>query len=213
MKTMRTFLIAFLAILTFGVSSFAEGPEPVQDSNGTKKTIKRIVVDLNRQKLYAYEDNRLFMSSRISSGKVGHETPSGKFKILEKQKVHISNLYPPPNGGAEMPYMLRIGWDGVAIHLGYVPNYPASHGCIRVPNGNAQRLYRWADVGTPVIVEGKAPVRNDIGKSYFAGREDRQDDVIVAEDDGDEAYEIGAYGGEGAGEGDTYLDNGPSVIY
>jgi len=115
---------------------------------------KEIIVDLSEQMAYAYEDGSLVMEGRISSGKMGRETPVGDYVVLEKQRHHRSNLWPKPNGGARMDYMLRLTNDGIAMHLGYVPNRPASHGCIRLQNGFAQKLFRWASVGTVVYVEG-----------------------------------------------------------
>lgn len=115
---------------------------------------KSIVVDLSEQKAYAYEDGYVLFSGRISSGVEGRETPTGKYKVLEKKRYHLSNLWPRPNGGAKMHYMLRLSYDGIAMHLGYVPNRPASHGCVRMKNGFAQRMFKWAEVGTPVTIEG-----------------------------------------------------------
>jgi len=122
---------------------------------------KKIVVDLSKQEAYAYEDGRLLFSGWVSTGKPGHRTPTGHFRVLEKDIDHVSSRYPEPNGGAEMHYMLRVTGYGVAMHLGYVPNYPASHGCIRMENGFAQKMYYWADVGTPIIIRGYPPRRVD----------------------------------------------------
>ena len=122
---------------------------------------KQIVVDLSKQEAYAYEDGRLLFSGWISTGKPGHRTPTGRFRVLEKDIDHVSSRYPEPNGGAEMHYMLRVTGYGVAMHLGYVPNYPASHGCIRMENGFAQKMYYWADVGTPILIKGTPPRRVD----------------------------------------------------
>ena len=119
-------------------------------------TDKVIMVDLSEQKAYAYEDGVLRFSGRISSGKEGRETPTGLFRILEKKRYHRSNLWPKPNGGAKMNYMLRLTNTGIAMHLGYVPNYPASHGCIRMKNGFAQRMFQWAEVGVSVRVYGES---------------------------------------------------------
>ncbi|MCF6245135.1 MAG: L,D-transpeptidase family protein [Sulfurovum sp.] len=116
---------------------------------------KEIVVDLSEQKAYAIEDGIIVFEGRISSGKKGHETPSGEYTIMQKKRHHKSNLWPKPNGGAKMPYMMRLTNSGIAMHLGYVPNRPASHGCIRLKNGFAQKLYRWAYSGITVIVEGR----------------------------------------------------------
>jgi hypothetical protein len=117
---------------------------------------KSIEIDLAHQRLYAKSNGHILFSSRISSGKSGHRTPTGNFKILEKDRFHISNKYPEPHGGAKMPYMLRLTSGGIAVHQGYVPNHPASHGCIRVPKSTALKLWRWANVGTSVRVYGDA---------------------------------------------------------
>jgi len=117
---------------------------------------KEIVVDLSEQRAYAYENGNVVFSGRISSGMEGRETPEGSYRILEKKKYHVSNMWPRPNGGAKMHYMLRLTYDGIAMHLGYVPDRPASHGCIRMKNGFAQKMFGWAEVGTPVTVEGDA---------------------------------------------------------
>jgi len=142
---LRIFAIAF-AIL-FSISQLQAG--------------KRIVVDLSKQEAFAYEDGRLLFSGWISTGKPGHRTPTGHYRVLEKDIDHISSRYPEPHGGAEMHYMLRVTGYGVAMHLGYVPNYPASHGCIRMENGFAQKMYNWATVGTPIVIRGTPPRRVD----------------------------------------------------
>ncbi len=117
---------------------------------------KSISIDLSKQKIYAKEDGRVVFSGPISSGKSGHATPRGSFRILEKDKFHISSKYPKPRGGAKMPYMLRLTKSGIAVHQGHVPGYPASHGCIRVPKSTAIKLWRWSRVGTRVTVYGSA---------------------------------------------------------
>ena len=117
---------------------------------------KEIVIDLSEQKAYAYEDGYVVFEGRISSGKIARETPNGEFTILQKKRHHKSNLWPKPNGGAKMPYMMRLTNSGIAMHLGYVPNKPASHGCIRLRKGFAQKMYRWARVGMLVYIEGRA---------------------------------------------------------
>ncbi|HIQ28139.1 MAG TPA: L,D-transpeptidase [Sulfurovum sp.] len=116
---------------------------------------KEIVVDLSEQTAYAIENGYIVFEGRISSGKAGRETPSGEYTIMQKKRHHKSNLWPKPNGGAKMPYMMRLTNSGIAMHLGYVPNRPASHGCIRLKQGFAQKLFRWARVGTVVTVEGR----------------------------------------------------------
>jgi len=127
---------------------------------------KKIVVDLSRQRATAYKNGEKVFSGRISSGKAGHRTPTGSFRVLEKDKYHRSNLYPAPNGGAKMYYMLRLTNHGIALHLGRVPNYPASHGCIRMRSGFAQKMYKWANVGTRVYVKGGASSRSRSRSKY-----------------------------------------------
>jgi len=118
-----------------------------------KKIIK---INLSTQKLYAIEDGKILFSGSISSGKKGFRTPRGTFKIIDKERHHISNKYPEPNGGAKMPYMLRLTNYGLAIHQGPLPGYPASHGCIRVSKNTAIKLWYWAKIGTKVIIYGDA---------------------------------------------------------
>ncbi|WP_456431211.1 L,D-transpeptidase [Nitratifractor sp.] len=128
---------------------------------------KWIVVDLGTQQAIAYEDGHEVMRGYVSTGRPGHRTPTGTFRVLEKALRHVSSKYPPPNGGARMDYMMRLTDYGVAMHLGYVPNYPASHGCIRLENGFAQRLYAWTPVGTRVIIRGTPPRYVDRGGSRW----------------------------------------------
>ena len=118
---------------------------------------KKIIVDLTKQEAYAYEGDKLIYKGWISSGQPKYSTPTGRYKILQKKKEHVSNEWPKPNGGAKMPYMMRLTWSGIALHAGYTPNRPASHGCIRLKKEFAKKLYKWAKIGTKVIIKGKAP--------------------------------------------------------
>jgi len=120
---------------------------------------KSIVVDLSQQRAIAYENGTPVFSGQISTGTAKRPTPTGSFRVLEKDVDHVSTSWPKPNGGAKMHYMLRVTSYGIAMHLGFVPNYPASHGCIRMQNGFAQRMYRWAHVGVPIRIIGHAPAR------------------------------------------------------
>jgi lipoprotein-anchoring transpeptidase ErfK/SrfK len=96
-----------------------------------------IVVSIASQKAYVFREGELWDSSKVSTGRRGHETPVGAFSILQKKVEHRSNIY----DDAPMPYMQRLTWDGVALHAGSVPGYPASHGCIRLPRAFAKKLY------------------------------------------------------------------------
>ena len=83
-----------------------------------------VYVDLTRQRATVYRNGVRIGVSTISSGKDGHETPTGVFTILEKNKEHISRKY----NDAPMPYQQRLTWGGVALHAGGLPGYPESHG-------------------------------------------------------------------------------------
>jgi len=142
MKILKLFSFTLFFYLFFSTALFA---------------YKEIVVDLSEQMAYAIEDGFVLFEGRISSGVMDRETPNGDYRILQKKRYHRSNLWPKPNGGAKMNYMLRLTNSGIAMHLGHVPKKgPASHGCIRLKNGFAQRMFKWAKVGTPVYVEGDA---------------------------------------------------------
>ena len=78
----------------------------------------------------------------------GHSTPMGVFSVIQKHKMHRSNIY----SDAPMPYMQRITWSGVAMHAGVLPGYPASHGCIRMPMAFAVKMWNWTRMGARVIV-------------------------------------------------------------
>ena len=143
---------------------------------------KEVLVDLSLQKAYALEDGKVLFEGRISSGKSDHETPTGSFKILQKQRTHTSNLYPEPNGGAEMPYMMRLTWDGIAIHQGYTPGYPVSHGCIRIQRKFAKKLFAWTSKGTPVTIEGDT--------SWYSGDTDNVDVSTSRDRDGYTMIEV-----------------------
>ncbi len=78
----------------------------------------------------------------------GHSTPMGVFSIIQKNKLHRSNIY----SGAPMPFMQRITWSGVAMHAGVLPGYPASHGCIRMPMAFAAKMWNWTKMGARVVI-------------------------------------------------------------
>lgn len=108
----------------------------------------RLVVSLALQRLYVYQGDALVGVSTISSGKPGKETPLGDFAILQKARHHRSNLY----SNAPMPFMQRLTWDGIALHGGHLPGYPASHGCIRLPTEFARTLFAMTNLGSAVAV-------------------------------------------------------------
>src|SRR5437588_8819541 len=107
-----------------------------------------IAVSIDQQKVRVYDANGLFAESPVSTGMKGHSTPMGVFSVIQKHKMHRSNIY----SGAPMPYMQRITWSGVAMHAGVLPGYPASHGCIRMPMAFAVKMWNWTRMGARVIV-------------------------------------------------------------
>jgi lipoprotein-anchoring transpeptidase ErfK/SrfK len=107
-----------------------------------------IAISIEKQKLRIYDANGFFAESPISTGMKGHPTPTGVFSVIQKQKLHHSNIY----SGAPMPYMQRITWSGIAIHAGVLPGYPASHGCIRMPMAFAMKMWNWTKMGARVLV-------------------------------------------------------------
>jgi len=135
-----------------------------------------IRISLSQQRACFYKDGQLAGVSRISSGREGRSTVTGNFHLLQKDLHHVSSLFgryvdtngavvqkdadtssgPPPTGthfeGARMPYFMRIV-GGTGMHEGYLPGYPASHGCIRMPGFMAAAFFRSVEVGTPVIIE------------------------------------------------------------
>jgi lipoprotein-anchoring transpeptidase ErfK/SrfK len=135
----------------------------------------RIVVHLAEQKAYFYKGKHLVGESGVSTGKKGFSTPPGHYSIVSKDKNHFSSEFgdyidseghivvqnidvrkdPKPRGThfdpAKMPYCMHFN-GGYAMHQGYVPPFAASHGCIRLPQGMAERFYNNAPVGTPMTV-------------------------------------------------------------
>jgi lipoprotein-anchoring transpeptidase ErfK/SrfK len=108
----------------------------------------RIIAVLDIQRLYVFDGDELVALTTISSGKKGKATPTGNFTILQKNIDHRSNIY----SNAPMPYMQRLTWDGIALHAGHNPGYPASHGCIRLPLAFAKALYGVTKMDQSVIV-------------------------------------------------------------
>jgi len=141
-----------------------------------------IVIDLKEQTASFFMAGKLVGVSAISSGREGYETPSGKYRILEKKADHRSNLYgdyvddagnvvvsnvgvkkdPKPPGthflGAPMPYWMRLTHSGVGMHQGFLPGVPDSHGCIRLPEHMAKEFFAHVRKGTPVrVINGASP--------------------------------------------------------
>lgn len=107
-----------------------------------------LIVNVATQRAVLFRNGVPIGASTVSTGHPGHSTPTGVFTILQKQVEHYSSTY----DNAPMPYMQRLTWQGVALHAGNLPGYPASHGCIRLPVGFAKLLYNETKVGMTVVV-------------------------------------------------------------
>ena len=138
-----------------------------------------IEIDLQEQTAYLVRDGRVVLSTPISSGRYGHLTGTGSFRVVEKERNHFSSMYGKivdgrgrtivadadadmrvPRGCKFVPAPMRyfIRFDGAnGLHAGLLPGYPASHGCVRLPEPNAIAIFSAVDVGTPVTVFGRTP--------------------------------------------------------
>ena len=106
------------------------------------------IVSIKDQRISLYDANGAAMRAPVSSGAATYETPIGIYSILQKNKEHYSNVY----DDAAMPFMQRITWSGVALHEGQLPGYPASHGCVRLPNSLAEQIFPLTKIGMRVII-------------------------------------------------------------
>lgn len=109
-----------------------------------------VVVSLPEQRVHVYRNGIRIAASTCSTGKQGHETPTGVFVVLQKDRDHRSSTY----NNAPMPNMNRLTWSGIALHAGNLPGYPASHGCVRLPVAFSEKLFEVTHLGTPVIISG-----------------------------------------------------------
>ena len=143
----------------------------------------QVEIDLQQQMAYLIRGRQLVLASPVSTGRSGHLTETGSFKIIEKERNHFSSLYGKivdaygrtvvadadadmkvPRGGkfipAPMRYFMRFH-GATGMHAGYLPGYPASHGCVRMPEQNAIAFFSAVEVGTPVHVFGRTPLQRD----------------------------------------------------
>jgi hypothetical protein len=126
-----------------------------------------IIVSLPDQVMYVYRNGVRIGRSTVSTGKPGKRTPTGVFTVLQKKVQHESNIYK----GAKMPHMQRLTWSGIAMHAGQLPGYPASAGCVRMPEDFAERLYSVTSNGTTVIIadNNSAPFHTTRPGALFSG--------------------------------------------
>jgi hypothetical protein len=106
------------------------------------------IVSIKSQQVTYYDADGWIVKAPVSTGTKGRETPAGVFAILQKNADHRSNLY----DDAHMPHMQRLTWNGIALHGGPLPGYAASHGCVRMPYGFAEKLFDMTSIGMRVII-------------------------------------------------------------
>lgn len=108
-----------------------------------------IAVSIDAQRLAVFDGLREIATSPVSTGRAGHATPTGIFSILDKRRHHRSNIY----SQAPMPFMQRLTWSGIALHASnHVPAYPASHGCVRMPEAFGRELFAMTGLGLHVVI-------------------------------------------------------------
>src|SRR5438128_5878557 len=168
-NTMKSSLFSFLILtaallvlkpFTGSAETFTEGvrvsPETVKLKTGeyvweperAPEGPLLIVASTTEQVAYVYRNGIRIARSSVSTGRPGHPTPTGVFTILEKEVHHTSSIYK----GAEMPYMERVTWGGIALHAGDLPGYPDSHGCVRLPLEFSKLLFGVTMKGATVII-------------------------------------------------------------
>ncbi len=151
--------IAFLAATAADGISTADARSLYYEDEAIEGTPLLAVFGLSEQRVTIYAEKGKMLESPVSSGQTGLETPAGIYSVVQKEEDHHSNIY----DDASMPYMERITWTGIALHGGVLPGYPASHGCVRMPESFAEKLYGLTELGMRVVV-----VREDIAPAPIA---------------------------------------------
>ena len=136
-----------------------------------------IVASITEQVAYVYRNGIRIARSSVSTGRPGHPTPTGVFTILEKEVHHTSSIYK----GAEMPYMERVTWGGIALHAGDLPGYPDSHGCVRLPLEFSKLLFGVTMKGATVIIADthSAPATS-VHPGLFFSRSGQESEPLAA---------------------------------
>jgi len=142
-------LAAFIAPTADAATRQAR-PAPPKEATAPRDAGEPImaIVSIKSQQVTLYDAEGWILRAPVSTGTTGRETPAGIFAVLEKEREHRSNMY----DDASMPNMLRITWNGIALHGGPLPGYAASHGCVRMPFGFAEKLFDKPRIGMRVII-------------------------------------------------------------
>jgi hypothetical protein len=160
-----------LTALTAGAAAKAPRPAPPVEATAPREAGEPImaIVSIKSQQVTFYDADGWILRAPVSTGTTGRETPAGVFALLEKDKDHHSSMY----DDAWMPNMQRITWNGIALHGGPLPGYAASHGCVRMPYGFAEKLFDKTQIGMRVIISPNdaAPVEFSDPKLFVPNAE------------------------------------------
>jgi L,D-transpeptidase catalytic domain len=132
-----------------------QGPAQPQETTAPRDAGEPImaIVSIKSQQVVFYDADGWILRAPVSTGIKGRETPAGVFAVVDKEVDHRSNMY----DDAWMPHMQRITWNGIALHGGPLPGYAASHGCVRMPFGFADKLFNKTRIGMRVIIAPEDP--------------------------------------------------------
>jgi hypothetical protein len=142
--------MAALTALTAGAAAREPRPAPPKEATAPREAGEPImaIVSIKTQQVTFYDAEGWILRAPVSTGVKERETPAGVFAVVEKDRDHHSSMY----DDAWMPHMQRITWNGIALHGGPLPGYAASHGCVRMPFGFAEKLFNKTRIGMRVII-------------------------------------------------------------
>jgi hypothetical protein len=151
--------MATLTALTADATAKEQRPAQAQEATASRAAGEPIIaiVSIKSQQVVFYDADGWILRAPVSTGVKGRETPAGVFAVVDKEVDHRSNMY----DDAWMPHMQRITWNGIALHGGPLPGYAASHGCVRMPFGFANKLFDKTRIGMRVIIAPGDPVPVD----------------------------------------------------
>jgi lipoprotein-anchoring transpeptidase ErfK/SrfK len=182
----QTLLVTLAVWLASGPSASAHpkliSRQPPAKINASLESVinpfnSRVHISISKQRVYLMVGDEIYIDSPMSSGKRSGMTPTGTFRVSQKDRDHRSSVYgefvdwrgrvvrsdvstkvdSAPRGtryrGARMKWFMRLTDSGVGMHAGILPGYPASHGCIRLPADIAPLIYQKVEIGTPAVIE------------------------------------------------------------
>ncbi len=149
--------MALALLITSGLAAQQVSPDTKPQDLGEKEFVwdpeaspsgpMVVLISLTEQRAYVYRNGIVIGYCNVSTGKPGHETPTGVFTILQKDKDLVSSIY-----NAKMPYTERLTWSGICLHAGGLPGYPSSHGCIHMPLEFSKDLFEMEHLGATVVI-------------------------------------------------------------